>query len=100
MPEWKALVRARIGPLPLDPARAADIVDELAQHVAQHHAELVASGVAERDAIEEALAPLADRAGVARAIAGADRPRPTTPTPPSGRAGVVTDFARDVTYAV
>ena len=30
MRDWQALVRARLGPLPVDPARAADIVDELA----------------------------------------------------------------------
>ena len=34
MHNWKALVRARLDPLPVDPARAGDIVDELAQHVA------------------------------------------------------------------
>ena len=47
MPDWKALVGARLGPLPLDPARAADVVEELAQHVAQHYAELTASGAAD-----------------------------------------------------
>ena len=26
MPDWTTLVRARLGPLPLDPARAADVV--------------------------------------------------------------------------
>ena len=49
MPDWKSLIRARVAPLSeLDAAREADIVDELAQHVAEHYAELVAAGVAER----------------------------------------------------
>ena len=51
MPDWRALVRARLGALPLDPARAADIVDELAQHVAQEFEELVASGIPEAEVI-------------------------------------------------
>jgi hypothetical protein len=45
MPDWKSLVRARLGDLSLDPARASDVVDELAQHVAQHYADLTASWV-------------------------------------------------------
>ena len=42
MPDWKSLVRARLGRLPVDPARESDIVDELAQHVSDHHKDLVA----------------------------------------------------------
>ena len=75
MENWKALVRARLAPLAVDPAREADIVDELAQHVAEHYTELVASGVPESDAIGRALAPLDDPAHVAAEIARADRPR-------------------------
>ena len=41
MPDWKNLIRARVAPLAgLDAARDTDIVDELAQHVAEHYAEL------------------------------------------------------------
>ena len=106
MHNWKALVRARLNPLPVDPARAGDIVDELAQHVADDYAELVASGVPDAEAVEKALAPLADRARVAEEIAGADRARappaeafaPTAP-PPAGPTNLVVDLARDVRYA-
>ena len=73
-----------LGTLPLDPARAADIVDELAQHVAQHYADLIASGVAPEPAVREALAPLDDPARLAIEIARADRPRPPlAPAPPA-----------------
>ena len=82
MRNWKSLVRARLNPLPVDPARAGDIVDELAQHVAEHYAELVASGVPDAEAIEQALAPLGDRARVAAEIARADRARAPPPAPP------------------
>jgi putative ABC transport system permease protein len=97
MPEWKALVRARLGRLPVDAAREMDIVDELAQHVAEHHKELTANGVDAERAIELALAPLAKRA--AQEIARADRPRVSTPPPPTG-GSILGAFARDVRYAL
>jgi len=108
MPDWKARVRARVGPLPVDPAREADIIDELAQHAGDHHAELVASGVPDREAVEQALAPLSDRARVAAEIARADCPRGVAarlkpsryePAPPAGSANLLVDLARDVRYA-
>src|SRR6058998_2208151 len=98
MIDWKALVRARIGPLPVDPAREADIVDELAQHVAEHHADLVASGTSDADALAIALAPLADRASAE--IARADRPRPSQPLPPAPAASLPGNLARDLRYAL
>ena len=99
MPDWKTLVRARLGPLPLDPARAADVVDELAQHVAQHYAELTASGVADADALQRALAPLDDPGRIAAEIVRADRPRPTAPAPPPRGGSLAIDVAGDIRYA-
>jgi len=99
MPDWKALVRARLGPLPVDPARQADIVEELAQHAAEHCAELVASGMTEREAIAAALAPLDDRARVATDLARADRPRHAALSPPATGGSPAGAFARDVRYA-
>src|SRR5256885_6462169 len=108
MPDWKAAVRARVGALPVDPAREADIIDELAQHLAEHCADLIASGVAERDAIAQALAPLDDRQRVAAEIARADRPRGVAarlkpsrfePAPPAGSVNLLVDLARDARYA-
>jgi predicted permease len=99
MPEWKALVRARLGAIPLDPARAADIVDELAQHVAQHYADLRSAGHDEDAAIREALEPLDDPARIAADIARADRPRATTPAPPESTRSIPGGLLRDVLYA-
>jgi putative ABC transport system permease protein len=100
--DWKALVARRLVPLPLDPARAADVVDELAQHVAEHHADLVARGVPDEEALGRALAPLANGGRVARDIARADRPRSSAPAPPPAlphRAGLLADLWRDLRYA-
>ena len=99
MPDWKSLVRARVGALPLNPARAADIVDELAQHVAQHYADLTASGLNENDALRQALAPLDDPTRVATEIARADRPRPAAPAPPAETSSLVIDLGHDIRYA-
>src|SRR4051812_4709057 len=76
--DFRALVRARIGAVDIDPRREADIVDELAQHVAQHHSDLVASGVPDAEALEQALAPLADRERVAEDLTRAARRRATS----------------------
>jgi putative ABC transport system permease protein len=100
MPDWKSLVRSRIGTLPLDATRESDVVDELAQHVAQHHAELTASGVDEADAVRQALAPFDDPRRVAAEIARADRrrPAPALPAPPDNGSFLV-DFGNDLRYA-
>src|SRR5262249_17763931 len=98
VPDWKALVRSRLGALPVDPSREIDIVDELAQHVAQHYAELSASGVAEERARALALAPLAERA--AAEIARADRPRPAAPLPPPSGGAPLGSLVRDIRYAI
>jgi hypothetical protein len=102
--DFKALVRARLGAVPVDPAREADIVDELAQHVAEHYAELLASGVPEPDAVAQALAPFDDPGRASRrAKALAERrwrapQRPVWP-PPSG-GSIAGTIARDVRYAI
>ena len=100
MPDFKALVRSRLGPLPLDPARAADIVDELAQHAADHYAELVAGGATEAEALVAALAPLDASGRTAIEIARADRVRVSAPTPPpAARGSIAADVVRDARYA-
>ena len=99
MKNWKARVRARLAPLAVDPARESDILDELAQHVAEDYAELVASGHTESEATERALAPLDNPSHVAAEIARADRPRVAAPIPPSEHSNLLVDLGRDVRYA-
>src|SRR5947207_2938538 len=99
MPDWPSLVRDRVGALPLDPARSNDIVDELAQHVAQHYADLTASGIDDATALGQALAPLDDPARIAAEIARADRPRTTAPAPPADTESLLIDLGRDIRYA-
>src|SRR4051794_13645808 len=99
MPDWKALVRARLGPLTVEPSREADIVEELAQHAADDYADLIAAGTPHADAVHAALAPLDDRARIAADLSRADRPRVSTPQPPAQGASPLATAARDLRYA-
>src|SRR5215510_13190966 len=60
MPEWKGEVRKRLSGLQLAPARENAIVEEVAQHLDESYAELLASGVSEADAYRHARAELHD----------------------------------------
>ncbi|MFN8062198.1 MAG: ABC transporter permease [Vicinamibacterales bacterium] len=99
MHDWRSIVRAHLGHFPTDAGRADDIVEELALHVAEHHAELVAAGVSDDEALARALEPLQGDARIARELAKAqvasDVPPPLVE--PSGRRTL--DFWRDVRQA-
>jgi putative ABC transport system permease protein len=107
--DFRALVRARIGEVPVGPMRESDIVDELAQHVADDYADLVAAGVADSEAIAKALAPLDQPARIAAEIARAEGPRRRSLSADAGAgeagrtafgAKALGTLARDVRYAV
>ena len=97
--KWIRRVRERIRPIDVDPAREADIVAELAQHVSQHYADLIAAGVDERDALARALAPLSDPVGMSKELARADRVRRAAPVPPAQDTGWASGLAHDIRYA-
>jgi|SRR5262245_2687971 len=60
MPEWKEEVKNRLAGLNLAPAREAEIVEELAQHLEDRYAELLSGGAAAEEAYRRALAELSD----------------------------------------
>lgn len=100
MHDWHAIVRRRLDMLHLHPARVEDIVNEIALHIAEHHAELTASGMDDEEASAAALAWLDDPARLADEIARADRPRPAAPLPPAGGGRWWRSLASDVRYAL
>jgi predicted permease len=58
MPEWKEEIRRRLASLNLAPAREAEIVEELSQHLNDRYAELRASGATDEEASGAAFAEL------------------------------------------
>src|SRR5579863_4802221 len=99
MRDWSLLVRERLVGLGLDPARLADVVDEVAQHAAQEYAALRAAGVEDLEAANRALAVVGDGRRLVAAMAPAVAGRPLS----SGRTrlrGVLTPIAGDLRYAV
>ncbi|HUK92267.1 MAG TPA: ABC transporter permease, partial [Blastocatellia bacterium] len=58
MPNWKAEIRRRLAGLRLAPAREAEIVDELSQHMEDRYRELIANGEKKADALAATTAEL------------------------------------------
>jgi putative ABC transport system permease protein len=58
MPDWKREIARRLGGLKLQPAREAEIVEELSQHLDDRYEELLADGATEAEARRAALAEL------------------------------------------
>ncbi|HSB09710.1 MAG TPA: ABC transporter permease [Blastocatellia bacterium] len=61
MPEWKQEIRQRLASLKLEPTREAEIVEELAQHLDDCYAELLAGGMSQAEAERRTRADLSDR---------------------------------------
>jgi predicted permease len=61
MPDWKELVRDRLSGLNLAPAREAEIVEELADHLDQRYGELLAGGIGPAHATRLAMEELETR---------------------------------------
>lgn len=64
MPEWKKEVRRRLANLSLAPAREAEIVEELSQHLEDLYQEILIEGRTPEDARRAALAELSDDDGL------------------------------------
>jgi len=60
MPEWKNEIKDRLASLELDPAREAEIVEELSQHMEDRYAESLAGGATPDEAYRAALAELSE----------------------------------------
>jgi putative ABC transport system permease protein len=65
MPEWTSDLRARLAGLRLSPAREAEIIEELSQHLDDRYQELRLSGATDADARRIALAELNEAEGLA-----------------------------------
>jgi predicted permease len=61
MHKWKDEIRRRLAGLKLEPAREAEIVEELSQHLDDRYAESLARGATSEEAYRAALAELGER---------------------------------------
>jgi putative ABC transport system permease protein len=98
--DWTGHLRARLAPLRLRPAREAEIIEELSQHLDQRYEELRARGTAESDARRMALDELLEPDALAkrmRSLRQAHVPPPVTLGAP--KASLAGDLWQDLRYA-
>ena len=92
MPDWNHELRTRLAPLKLHPAREAEIVDELSQHLELQYEELRRTGHSEdqarRLAVDELLGPEA-LAAYMRPLRRLNPPAPVTPGAPDARCSAI-----------
>ena len=97
---WAADLRARLDSLRLSPAREAEIIEELSQHLDARYEELIATGVAHDEARRLALEELREPDTLAhsmRPLRQANVPPPITPG--MRRRFAFADLWQDVRYA-
>ena len=58
MPDWSSEIEKLVGGLKLDPAREAEILEELGQHLGDRYEELLAGGAKEEEAYRAVIAEL------------------------------------------
>jgi putative ABC transport system permease protein len=101
MPDWMTDIRARLAAARLDPAREAEIAQELAQHLDDRYAELLRDGIAPDDARAQALDELKDQATMREQLARIERQETTVPpagAPPRNR--LLAGLWQDVRFAL
>jgi len=73
MPNWKPEIRRRLANLKLEPTREATIIEELAQHLDESYAELLACGMSETEAQRQLLTDMNENDLLARELRRVER---------------------------
>ena len=102
MSDWNREIIGRLAGLKLPPAREAEIVEELAQHLDDRYQELRASGISEGQAREAALAEINDGTSLVRELEKVERAAaPETIVLGTGeRKGFMADLWQDLRYGL
>jgi putative ABC transport system permease protein len=95
MPDWKQELQKRLNALRLSPAREAEIIDELTQHLDDRYQELLAQQVPAAEAESLALAELSEENLLTLRLHAAERELPRVATTKSS---LVNDLYRDFKY--
>jgi putative ABC transport system permease protein len=100
VPDWKAEIRRRLQNLRLAPTREAAIVEELAQYLEDHHAELLAGAATEAEAYRQTLAELDGSELLAQELRRGERRIPQEPIMPgtNRRTNMIADLWQDLRY--
>jgi putative ABC transport system permease protein len=97
---WAREVRERLSSLRLSPAREAEIVDELSQHLDDHWRELIAGGASPEEATRLTLAQFRSGNVLAQHMASLRQAQAPPPVIPGARTGhVFSDLWHDLRYA-
>ena len=100
MPDWREHLRSRLQPLRLSPAREAEILEELSQHLDDRYEELRRGGTREDVARRLAIEELRDAEALARHMRGLRQVHAAAGiTPGVRRRGLLRDAAQDLRYA-
>src|SRR5262245_1439695 len=100
MPDWKPEIRTRLVGLQLTPAREAAIVEELAQFLDDHYAELLSGGVTSSEAERQTRAELSGSEFLTQELRRAERQGRQEPVVLGGRRkNMIGDLWQDVRYA-
>jgi hypothetical protein len=102
MPDWKEEITRRLASLKLAPAREAEIVEEVAQHLDDRYQELVAGGAIEEEACRMALEELSDEDLLARGLRRVEQEVMQVPLVPDGegRGNFLVSIGQDVRYCL
>jgi predicted permease len=87
MPDFREEIRSRLAALHIPPAREAEIVDELEQHLNDEYRDARSRGLGNSEAIGAALDALSDHPALARGLAGTGRIRDRQAVPVGRSAG-------------
>src|ERR1700738_3787945 len=100
MPDWKEEIKKRLVDLHLAPAREAEIVEELAQHLEDRYRELLAEGTTSVEAERLTLTELSEREFLAHELRRVERRVPQEPIVPGAieRINMIADLWKDLRY--
>jgi putative ABC transport system permease protein len=100
MPDWKCEIRQRLAGVKLEPTRKAAIVEELAQYLDDHYADLLAGGVTEAEAYRQTVTELSGSELLAHELRRAERQVPPEPIVlgTNRRKNMIADIWQDLRY--
>jgi putative ABC transport system permease protein len=102
MPDWKEEITRRLRPLKLMPAREAEIIEELTQHLEDRYKELVSGGATEEEAQRKVLQEMSDEDLLARGLRRVEQEVPQEPLVPGGgdRGNFLRTIWQDIRYGL